>query len=332
MVHICSSGGVGCGTTAGLIGEQAALDAVHQGCAESAGHDLTQTEGLLNDAGEDAGQQGCVLDDDHEGDQDVGNRHDGDHDIQDLDGGVLTQDDHRSQSHQEHSGIDGLDVESVFKGGGDGVADDLADAAPADEACHAEEDGQNVLLAVLAVEILEVMGGAAAIAAVDGVLFLVQLGQGGFHECGGGADDGSDPHPEDRACAAGGDRRHDADHVAHANTGGSGDDESLETGEGAALSLFPPAEGQTEHFREASDQDKLGTDGKENTSRDQQEDQQGQADGAAAGQGDRHKIAPEEVNKCIKSFHIHSFFSQIYSDSCIIAEIITNCYSFFKKY
>ena len=124
----------------------------------------------------------------------------------------------------------------------------------------------------------------------------MELGQGGLDECGGRADDGGDPHPEHRACAACGNRGHNAHHVAHAHAGGGGDDQGLEAGEGVLLLAVLLFNGQADHLREEADQDKTGADGKVDTGRDQDQNQQGNADGTAAGQSQGEQIAPQEAH------------------------------------
>ena len=100
VVTLCGCGGTGGRAGAGLVGEEAPLDAVHHHCTEAAAHSLPQAEGLREDAGKNAGQLGQVGEDDPEGHDEVAARHDGDDDVKAPDGGLLPQDDDRRQRRQ----------------------------------------------------------------------------------------------------------------------------------------------------------------------------------------------------------------------------------------
>ena len=76
-------------TGTGLVGEKAPLDAVHHHSAKAAAHGLTQAQRLRENADEDIGQLGQMGEDDPEGHDEVAARHDGDHDVEALDGGFL---------------------------------------------------------------------------------------------------------------------------------------------------------------------------------------------------------------------------------------------------
>ena len=300
VIGICGGSSAGGGAGAGLIGEKAPLDTVHQHGAESACHHLPQAEGFLEDQGEHSGQEGDVLDDQKDGDEEVAAGHDGHQDIQNLHRGVLAQHDHRRQQHQCHRGVQGRDMEGVLKGGGDGVADDLADAAPADQAGDGEQHGDDGLAPGIAAplpghEAVDEVGGTAPVAAVEGVLLFIELGQRGLDESGGGADQGGDPHPEHSAGAAGGDCRHDANQIAHAHTGRGRYHQRLEGGEGAALCLGPLFQGGPQHIREHADGQEAGADREIDARREQQQHDQGKAQGAAAGKGQRDEVAPEKA-------------------------------------
>ena len=80
-------------------------------------------------------------------------------------------------------------MERILKGGGHRVADHLADAEPADEAGQGKQHGQWHVTAFLSAAFLKifvnVVGRAAAPAAVERVFFFVKLGEGGLDESGG---------------------------------------------------------------------------------------------------------------------------------------------------
>ena len=77
MIGLGGSGGAGRGAGAGLVGEQAALDAVHQHRAKAAGSHLPQAERLGKDAPEDVGQQRCIFENEEDGEEEVRTGHDG---------------------------------------------------------------------------------------------------------------------------------------------------------------------------------------------------------------------------------------------------------------
>ena len=297
MAHLRRRGGAGGGSGAGLVGKQAPLHAVHQHGAKAAGHRLPQAEGLLEDPLKNRRQQRRVFQNQHDGHEEVAPGHDGHQHIQHLHGGVFPENDDRRQSHQHHRGVNRRDAEGVFKGGGDGVADDLADAAPAGEAGQGEQHGGDAAAGAAPPPggevVVDVVGGAAPVAAVEGVRLFVELCQGGLDEGGGGANEGGQPHPEHRSGAAGGDGRHHADEVAHAHPGGGGDDEGLPAGDGAAVSaaLFRR---HPQHFGKQADWQKAGAEREIDAGGDEQQYQQGKAHAPAAGQGQRDEITPQK--------------------------------------
>ena len=74
--------------------------------------------------------------------------------------------------------------------------------------------------------ILHVVGGAAVVGV--GTAALVELGECAFHECGRGAEDSHDPHPEDGTWAADVYGTGYAGQIAGADAAGEGDGEGLE--------------------------------------------------------------------------------------------------------
>lgn len=67
---------------------------------------------------------------------------------------------------------------------------------------------------------LYVIGRSAVGMSCDIVMAFVNLGEGRFYECRGGAEDGDDPHPENGARAAEANGRRYADDVSSADAGG----------------------------------------------------------------------------------------------------------------
>ena len=177
--------------------------------------------------------------DDPEGHDEVAARHDGDHDVEALDGGLLPQDDDRRKRRQHQRRDQRRDGERILERLAHRVADHLTDAAPADEARHGKQAGHHRAAELSAPSALregvEIVGRAAPPAAVKVVGLLVFLGQRGLHKGGGGAQQSRHPHPEHRACTAHRQRRHDAHQIAHAHPGGRGHHQRLEGREAAAL-------------------------------------------------------------------------------------------------
>ena len=173
----------------------------------------------------------------HHDDQGYGHiqkAHDGDDDLGDLDHFLAAAHDAvcNGQGHNaaddpggDAGGIEAVDLKGILQVEGGqhieaaGVSKD-------------QEDGESYAQAAAVQGVLDVIGGAA-VAVAAGVSALVDLGQGAFHESGGGADEGDEPHPEGGAEAAqanGGGNAHD---VAGTHTGGGGDHQGLEGGDGA---------------------------------------------------------------------------------------------------
>ena len=229
-------------TAARFVGEEAALDAVHQHGTEAARSRLPQTKGFGEDPAQHRRDMGDVGRDDEEGHNKIADRHDRHDDVQTFDGSILAQDDDRRQRHQRDGGNDGRDLERILEGGADRIRDDLTDAAPADEARQREQHGHHraaQLFPPLALgEDVDIIGRTTALASIQRVRLPILLGQGGLYKGGGGPQQGRDPHPEDRSGTARRNRRHDAHQIAHAHAGGGGNDQRLEGGKAVPALLF----------------------------------------------------------------------------------------------
>ena len=189
MADVGGSGGAGGGTASCFIGKQAPLGAVHDDCSDSSADCLAQTKGLLKDSGEDLGQHSCISYDNIQRNNEIEGRHHRDHKIQHLYRSMLAQDNDCSQSHQRHSGVKRRDVKGVPEGGGNGISDDLTDAAPADEAGEGKQgrDGRALSRTLLSgKQLMEIVGRAAPVSPIERVFFLIQLGQGSLDKGGGG--------------------------------------------------------------------------------------------------------------------------------------------------
>ena len=232
---------------AGLVGEDAALDAHGDGGADDAAADGVDAEGVRDDGRE---HRGDVLDmeaDDHQRHQDVAEGHerrdDGGHPRDALD---AAEDDEAQDDREGDAGGEGRDRESVLDGRRDAVGlDRRQEEAAGEDGDGRERDAEPFL----AQPVLDEAEGTAPVAGV--VRELVDLRQGGLHEGRRCAEEGDDPHPEHRAGAAEGDGRRHAHDVAGAHASGQGDAERLERRD--ALRALLLGEEGLEHQLEPAD-------------------------------------------------------------------------------
>ena len=276
--------------------EQAALDAVHQHRAETACRCLPQAEGLGENAAEHGREPGQIEQHDAHGQHKVAHRHDGHHYVQTFHGGVLAQNDDCGNGREHQRSGQRRNAEGVLKRGADRVGDDLTDAAPADQARHRKQcraHRPSELFAPFTLgQDMEIVGRAAAPAAVERVGLAVLLGEGGLDERGGCAEKSGHPHPEHRARTAGGHSSHHAHQIAHAHPGGGGDDQGLERGKPAGAGLLLFAHGG-DHIPEQAHRQQPGAEGEPDACREQQHHHKGDADAAGNGQGEQ--IAPQKA-------------------------------------
>ena len=138
----------GSGTGSGFIGEQAALYAIHKDCAEATGYGLPHAKRFGEDPDKDGRKLRQVDQDDKYGQQEKANRHDRNHDIQNLYGGIFLEYDDCSQNHKDNGRENRRNLECICKRRAHGVTDDLADAAPADKAGDGKQAGKDRTFAV----------------------------------------------------------------------------------------------------------------------------------------------------------------------------------------
>ena len=235
-----------------------------------------------------SGQLAEIYRNDDDRHHEIADRHDRHDDIQAFHGGILAQDNDRREHHQHHRGHNGRDGERIGKGRADRVADDLADAAPADEARNGKQhrdDGMTQLFAPLALgQHMEVVGWAAPPAAVQRVRYAVLLRQSGLYKGGGSTQQGGDPHPEHRARTARRNSGHHAHKVARAHPGSGGDDQRLEGGKPARSLLFFAH--RADHIPEQAHRQQPGAQGKADTGCKQKHHHEGDANAARHWQGE----------------------------------------------
>ncbi len=119
--------------------------------------------------------------------------------------------------------------------------------------------------------LLHVVGWAATVVAIL-ILDLVELGQSAFDEGGRHTDKGDKPHPEDGAGATQIDGDGHTGQIAGADPGGKAGAESLKGGD-AGVVRFAAVFQHGEHVAEVADLDKTQAEGEEDTDPDEQVDE-----------------------------------------------------------
>ena len=230
--------GIWHGALAGLVGEQAALDARDDGRTEAAANGCLRREGIVEDQGEHGGDLIDVDHDDGEGRQEVDASHDGHEELGELrDARHAAKDDEGGQYAEEGSGVDRLDAEGRLsrkrnRVGLHGYVDEAKR--------HRDQEGEELGHTGLMQGVLDVVGRAAVELAVA-ARQLVDLGECALDEACRAAEEGDGPHPEDGAGAARDDGNRDARDVADADARGRADAEGLEGAYRIALCLFADA-------------------------------------------------------------------------------------------
>ena len=275
-LRLGGSGGNRRGAKAGLVGEDAARDAVlyghhDRGAGEAAGGCGTR-EGVADDHGDGGRDLVEVEDDQAEADGDIRQgheRHDTRGDLGDAlqaaerDGGDEDgQDDVRREFREAEGNLHAVDDGVDLREGADAEVSDT-------DAGEREERRERLPLLAHAVADVEHRAAGNLALLVDGAEFD---GQEAFRILRGHAEEGSDPHPEDGAGAADLDGRGDADDVARADRGGEGDAEGFEARDVTA-SVVLCLEDQLERLRQAEDLQELQADGQVDTRADEQCDE-----------------------------------------------------------
>ena len=274
MAYIGGGGGVRGGAHACLIGEQTALNALHQSGAGKAGKDRLEVKGPLEDTPKYLGQQFQIQyhhDDGHQHVQAAHERHQcgsgsddplaAPHDAEGGEQGGDAADDPRG---------DALVVEAVAGEGGLEVkgAQHVEAAGVSGNEAQGKEDRQGA-----AVESgLNIVGRAAVALSSLRIAALIDLGQGGLNKGSGAANDGNDPHPKHSAIAADADGNGHADDITCSHPGGGGYHQSLEGGDGA--SPVGPLGYHPQGFPEHPELDKAGAEGEIKPSSQQNNDEQ----------------------------------------------------------
>ena len=308
-VTFCGGSGAWSGAGTGFIRKQTTLYTVHQNSTKTAGCHLTKSEGFLKNACKHRRNLTEVDCDDKQCDKEIADCHDRNYKIQHLYGCIFPQYDDCRKNHQHDTGVKRRNGKCIFKRRSHGVADYLTDTAPADQTGNGKQNSrQNVsffLLEVVFNQIVNVVGRTAAVAAVQRIFFFVKLCERSFDKRGRRADDSRHPHPEHSTCASGGDCSDNADQISHTDTCCGGNDQCLKRRK-AAFFFFLFRQG-TDHVREQTDGKKTCPDRKIDAGWDQQKNQKGDSETAAARERNRKKIAPEKVVDCGDEIDNHVF-------------------------
>ena len=309
----------GAGIAQALLTSRALNKTVFGLSTETARHDLPETERLRENAPEDRRQKAYVPHNHKDCHCKVDARHEGDNQIQYLGSRMLPKHNHGSNRDQHDSRVERRNPERIFKGRGDRIADDLADAAPADQRRNRKENRDQVSLAAelglgfdlrlgaralpdaaLQEKVVDIVRRAAPVTAVERILFLVELGERRLDKGRRSADDCRDPHPEDRTGTARRDSRDHTDQIAHAHTRRSRDNERLHTREPSArgigrvpaLLLFQQ---HGNHLRKQAERQNARLYRIENTRRNQQQHHEREPDRTAARQRNPQQVAPQKL-------------------------------------
>ena len=199
---------------AGLVAEQAALDALHDGRADAAARRRAPAEGALDNACEDLGQLLQVHRHDDQGQQDVAQRHDRDEPAADARDAVdAAKDDHQRQECEEEAHPCRVETEGRFPGGADRVALHRVEGEAKGDG---DQDGEQDAHPTAPQALFHIIGRPADERLL--AFLLIKLGQRRLDKRARRAQQGDQPHPEHGARPADGHGGRHARQVARADT------------------------------------------------------------------------------------------------------------------
>ena len=126
----CARSGAG----AGFIGKKPSFHSIHKHCPKASGCHLPDPESLLKNPGKYTWKASQIHQYDHNGNGKITYGHKRNHHIQNLYCGIFAKHDHCRKHYQKNSCYDRRYRKSIFKRRYHGIADYLADPAPADQA------------------------------------------------------------------------------------------------------------------------------------------------------------------------------------------------------
>ena len=256
MVNFGCGGHDGCGALSGFVAIDAAFDAPCNGGAYDAAQRLVVAKGGGYHVAESTRHGGGVDYQHHDGENDVGDGHEGCDDFGHL-GDTLypAQHDEGNEGGNGYAHYPGGDMECGREGLGNAVAVDGRQTESAGQnGGDGKDDGQPG-----AVEpFLDVVGGAAT--QLVAVMLFVNLCQAGFGIGGASPKECDNPHPDDGSGAAESDGQGHTDDVACAHATRKGEGESLEGGDAGTLAAVVLEE-QAHHLAQVAHLHKTGAKG-----------------------------------------------------------------------
>ena len=221
------AGGLRARALTGFVREDAALDTPLDRQTEDGAVGGVLVEGAAEDQLEDFNDLAGVGEEDDEGEDDVGDRHEGDdHFGRFGDPASAAEDDVGDQHGVDEAGDPGVEIQGVRCGLAEGVG---LDAGQREAATEDGEDGEGDAERAALQAFFHVVGGATTVFTMH--LLFPDLREGRFDVGGAGAEEGDGPHPEDGAGAAEEDGGGDAGDVAGADAATERHGEALERGD-----------------------------------------------------------------------------------------------------
>ena len=144
VTDVCRRSHVGRGTKARLVGKQTAAQALCNRRTHAAAHRLLETEGIGNDARNNAGNGADIHHDNDKRHEEIADGHDRDDDVGGFRNAVNTaENDETRDDGQQGAGPDPFDAQAVVRGSGHGIA--LKGVEAQTKGCdqaHCVEDGE----------------------------------------------------------------------------------------------------------------------------------------------------------------------------------------------
>ena len=250
---------VRCGTHAGLVGIQATLHAVEHGsrhAAHQAACRLIQTESAAHDQNENVRDLVNVGHQHPQGHAQVGHGHERHHHLGHTRDVADAAKDHDAREHsQGHAHLGAIQAEGFAERLGNGIGlHGVEHQTEHHQQRHREHGARPRRLQATT----DVEGRTTAVEAMM-VVDLVELGQRAFRVGGGHAQQGHDPHPEERPGAASVDRHGHTRDVAGPHPRGQAGGQRLDGGDALTV-LLGRAGHRTDELPEVEDLQKAQTD------------------------------------------------------------------------
>ncbi len=237
---------------AGFIREEAALEAREDSRPHAAAKDSLEIKGIPENDSESPRHFCDIEKHDAQGDHNVKPGHDGHHPLGDAsDAAHAAADDCHGENRHHAAYHHAVSTKSGRKCQGDGIR---LYRVVNHTVGHGNQNRKERCPQAVAQAIFQIVRRTAAEAAAVFTGHLVNLGQRTFYEARSRADDGDEPHPENRAGAPGCDGDGDARNISHAYTRRGADAKGLEWGNLISRRLRPRRmSDELEHFSKVTD-------------------------------------------------------------------------------